>query len=650
MRKLKISHRILAISLIALAGFLAVGGVTVWSTAAGERTASLRAEAVEQAALVQQATEAFAEARAQEQAFLRRPDGTTAGAQAEAFARLDGALAELAARLDAGRTAEAERLRALVRAYQDSFAEVVAAWDYLGLNEDSGLRGALRAAVHTAEELIGAQFAEGLMVKLLQLRRAEKDFLLRLDETYVARHAEARADFERAAGALSYIPQEARDEMVGAVAAYGASFAEFAERRLALEATTAELAARYAETAPLLVALRDDLKNGYRAAEAQAAALDARASATTLGLIAVIALAVLALGVAIGRSITRPLGHLSQQMLRLAEGDTGIAVDESGRDELSEMARTVGVFRGSMLRTERLQAEAAERQAAEQARAERVRELTGAFDRDVQALLEELLRAGEGLQRTSEEMNRTAATSEEHAGTVAAASTETSTSVETVAASTAELSGSISEIAGQIATASGKARETAQQADETSAVVDALNEAAGRIGEIVSLISDIAEQTNLLALNATIEAARAGEAGKGFAVVASEVKSLATQTAKATEDISNQIAAIQQRTANAVEAIREITGRVGDVEEITASVAAAIEEQNAATGEISKTIEEVAAAAQKLSATVTDVSDAARGTGRMAGQVLDAAGQVNRQSNGLGEHIRRFLEEVKVAR
>jgi methyl-accepting chemotaxis protein len=648
-RSLKISHRILAISLIALAGFLAVGGVTLWSKAAGERTAALRTSAVEQAALVQTAAESFAEARAEEQAFLRRPDLALAEAQSAATARLDAALAELAGRLDGQRRDEAERLRGLVAAYDGAFGQVVEGWKILGLSEDTGLRGSLRGAVHQAEELIEAQFAEGLMVKLLHLRRAEKDFMLRLEESYVGRHTEAVAEFAEAANALSYIPEEARTEMVAAVERYNAQFVEFAERRLALEDKTAELAARYAETAPLLAALRNGLQERYRAAEAEAAALDTRALATTLGLIGVIALVVVVAGVLIGRSITAPLGHLSKQMLRLSEGDTRIEVDERGRDELSEMARTVGVFRQSMLRTEELQAEAAERQAAEQARAERVRGLTGEFDRDVQALLEELQRAGEGLQRTSEEMNRTANASEEHADTVAAASTETSTSVETVAASTAQLSSSIGEIAGQVSKASDMAQETVKQAAEASTVVDALNEAADRIGEIVSLISDIAEQTNLLALNATIEAARAGDAGKGFAVVAGEVKTLAGQTSEATDEISSQIQAIQQRTAAAVEAIRQITSRVGDMEGVTASVAAAIEEQNAATGEISKTIEEVSSAAQRMSATVTDVSEAARGTGRMAGQVLDAAGQVNTRSTGLGERIRGFLEAVKAA-
>jgi methyl-accepting chemotaxis protein len=163
---------------------------------------------------------------------------------------------------------------------------------------------------------------------------------------------------------------------------------------------------------------------------------------------------------------------------------------------------------------------------------------------------------------------------------------QASANVSTVAAASEEISSAISEIARQVETSSQGTSKAVSEVEHANATIGGLAESAHKIGEIVSLINDIAAQTNLLALDATIEASRAGEAGKGFAVVASEVKQLASQTAKATEEISSQISTIQAETDGSVELMKEIVKVIADFNEVTVTIASAIEEQRSSTKEI----------------------------------------------------------------
>ena len=233
---------------------------------------------------------------------------------------------------------------------------------------------------------------------------------------------------------------------------------------------------------------------------------------------------------------------------------------------------------------------------------------------------------------------------------MAAASEQATTNVQTVAAATEEMSSSVGEIGRQVSASrprSPSARSV--EAEKTNAEVQGLAEAASKIGEVVNLISDIAEQTNLLALNATIEAARAGEAGKGFAVVASEVKTLASQTAKATEEIAAQIGAIQGAVGGSVEAIKGIGKTIAEISEIATTIASAVEEQGAATQEISRNVQEAAQGTSEVTENISGVNQAAGETGAAAGQVLSAAQELSRQSETLRTEVERFLIDVKAA-
>jgi NO-binding membrane sensor protein with MHYT domain/methyl-accepting chemotaxis protein len=225
---------------------------------------------------------------------------------------------------------------------------------------------------------------------------------------------------------------------------------------------------------------------------------------------------------------------------------------------------------------------------------------------------------------------------------------EASTSVETAAIATDELSGSIAEISQQVARTTEVVRSTVGEARSTNDQISGLATVAQNIGDVVKLIRDIAGQTNLLALNATIEAARAGEAGRGFAVVASEVKSLAVQTAGATEEIAQQIAAVQSLTAQAVDAIHRMADRMQEINVYTSAVAASMEEQNAATSEISQNVTAAADGTKAMVSLLADVAGAATQTRGSAETVLTASRTVEAVSANLRAEIEKFLEKVAV--
>jgi methyl-accepting chemotaxis protein len=349
------------------------------------------------------------------------------------------------------------------------------------------------------------------------------------------------------------------------------------------------------------------------------------------------------------RAAVRPLSRIQTVLSAAAEGTATGPIPYLDRgDEIGHLAHAVQVFQDHGVEMEGLRVE--QERLKERAQEERRQSLVGMaqrFEAQVMEVVHVVSASATELQATAASLSDTASMATTQAATVKDAAEQATGNVQTVAAAAEQLSASVGEISRQVVTSTEVVGEAAQEAGRATKLVENLALAADRIGEIVALIDDIASQTNLLALNATIEAARAGEAGKGFAVVAGEVKSLANQTGKATQDIAQQIAAVQDQTRQTVEAIRGINGVVDHVRDIATGIASAVEEQGAATREIARNIQEAARGTESVSDNIGGVSANVVGTQGASQQVLASANGLAANSDKLKTEVLRFLAEIR---
>lgn len=353
----------------------------------------------------------------------------------------------------------------------------------------------------------------------------------------------------------------------------------------------------------------------------------------------------------VARGITAPLASLCRVMERLASGELAAIVPFTDRrKEIGQIARALEVFKAGMLESERLRNEQETiRQEADETRNRTKQELADAFEASISEVVSAVSAAASQMRTAAQSMSATARQTTEQSMTVSAAAEQASVNVQTVAAASEELSSSVAEISRQMTYSAKIAGKTMEDTQRSNAMVETLAGAAQKIGEVVTLINGIASQTNLLALNASIEAARAGDAGKGFNVVAAEVKVLATQTSNATQEIAGQIAAIQEATSEAVSAIKAIGATITELNEIATSIAAGMEEQGAATQEITRNTQEAARGVTDVTANIGDICRNVEATGVKASDVVEAAGDLERRASALRIEADKFVASIRAA-
>ena len=359
-----------------------------------------------------------------------------------------------------------------------------------------------------------------------------------------------------------------------------------------------------------------------------------------------------ALALVLGKGISRPMIAMCQAMRELAGGNFDVVLPGLGRrDELGEMAGAVEEFKmQAIAKAERdASAQDAQNKAASAARRAELIRFADDFETAVGAIVSNVSASAVQLEQAAGMLTRTAESTQSLSSQVADASEEASSSMQSVATATEELSASVDEIGRRMRDSNKIAEAAVLQAQQTDGRIGKLSRAAQEIGDVVKLITAIAEQTNLLALNATIEAARAGDAGRGFAVVAAEVKSLASQTAKATDEISTHIAGMQGATAESVAAIKQIGGTIGQISSIASEISSAVQQQSSATQEIARSVQSVAKGTHQAASNIMQVNRGATETGSASEEVLNSAKTLSSESTRLREELDRFMANIRAA-
>ena len=652
-----ITVRIMTIGIAGAVGIAALASSAYYLEHRNGRALQSQAGAAELAGKVNDIDRLYAAARQDLSDFLR----THQVGPAEVFGERTRTIAEGASSIHGhpgavAVTGQLGQLRELADRAHAEIESLIRQVKEVGTDLDSGLLGASVQAGEKLERLAtraamesGSSDAWRIAYSATAVRRQEAAYMARRDEARLGDMEVAISRLERYVGSVQE-SGEAAQAVTAALAEYRSAFDAWREKDSELVRAVEKLNDQLIVATPLIDEIQRDI--GGQVASASRALGEAQALFMKLIVLVGggVLLASLGIAFAVGRSVTRPLQQLRLAMKHLGERRTDQRIPETERpDEIGDMARMGEIFRENAVERARLAASRDEEQGAQLRRAALVEGLIASFQDGMSETIASVSRAVEDLDAVSSALSRAAGTTIRQTGAAGDAVGEAAANVSMVSTGATQLTASIAEIAARAAESNNVAQEALSTASDTMATMRHLEQNAFAIGEVVDLIRSIAEQTNLLALNATIEAARAGEAGRGFSVVASEVKALASQTARATDDIARRIAAIQSTSNEAADALSSVNRIIGRLSGLAGAVAAAVEEQSAAVDSIASNVIVAATKAQAGTQAMHEVAEATRAAEAVAGEVEALSKRLNAEAAMVEERVGSFIAGVRAA-